>query len=85
MLIFFIATTTLVVFSRLLYQRPWLPASAVNDLSLSLDCGSTRGEAIANGCSLDLTADAWLPQACYYDAEAAAEELSSLHTLEIAG
>ena len=40
-----------------------------------LDCGSTRAEAIARGCTLDIMADAWLPQACYH-ADVAEEALS---------
>jgi hypothetical protein len=42
---------------------------------LILDCGSSLGEAMARGCTLDIMADAWLPQACYY-ADAAEEAMS---------
>ncbi|KAI8949552.1 hypothetical protein F4801DRAFT_580379 [Xylaria longipes] len=44
------------------------------DHALVLNCGTSREEAIANGCTLDIMGGAWIPAACY-DAEEAREAL----------
>jgi hypothetical protein len=38
----------------------------------SVDCGTTRAEALTKGCRLDVMADTWLPAPCFNETTAAA-------------
>lgn len=49
-----------------------------------LNCGSTRAETLANGCTLDIMGDAWLPSACY-NSSAAASAFSSTMLANLTG